>query len=63
MQRAPARTFQDLNIAQGSLEETRYYLILMRDLRYSETGVLLEQLEEVSKMLSAYARAILTPVS
>lgn len=48
-----------LNIAQGSLEETRYYLILARDLGYLKPGDLMHQLEEVSRMLEVYARRIL----
>ena len=48
-----------LNIAQGSLEECRYYLILSRDLRYGDSGVLQARLAEVSKLLHAYANAIL----
>jgi four helix bundle protein len=52
-----------MNIAQGSLEECRYYLILVRDLKYGESSALLSQLEEVSKLLDAYSSAILTPDS
>lgn len=52
-----------LNIAQGSIEEARYYLILAEDLGYAKTGDLLEQVTEVSRMLDAYAKAILTPGS
>ena len=37
-----------MNIAQGSLEECRYYLILAKDLGYGETSLLMSQLEEVS---------------
>ncbi len=48
------------NIAQGSLEECRYYLILSRDLGYGNTISLMESLEEVSRMLEAYARSMLT---
>lgn len=48
-----------LNIAQGSLEEARYYLILSRDLRYAETSQLLLLIEEVSKLLEAYSSSIL----
>jgi len=47
------------NISQGSLEECRYYMILARDLGYGDTTVLLESLEEVSKMLEAYSRSML----
>jgi four helix bundle protein len=52
-----------MNIAQGSIEESRYYLILARDLGYGDSGPLLVQLEEVSRMLDAYARAIEIPGS
>jgi four helix bundle protein len=48
-----------LNIAQGSLEECRYYLILSADLHYGNGGELIQQLEEVSKILESYARSIL----
>ena len=51
------------NIAQGSLEECRYYLILTKDLGYGETKNLNTELEEVSKLLEAYSAAILTPDS
>jgi four helix bundle protein len=47
-----------LNIAQGSLEECRYYLILARDLRYAETTDLSESLSEVSRLLEGYRAAI-----
>jgi len=52
-----------LNIAQGSLEESRYYLILAQDLGYGNSYQQLEQLAEVSKMLDAYSKSILTPDS
>lgn len=52
-----------LNIAQGSLEECRYYLILAEDLKYINSSDLLSQLEEVSKLLEAYSQSILTPDS
>ncbi|HTL67079.1 MAG TPA: four helix bundle protein [Lacunisphaera sp.] len=52
-----------MNIAQGSLEESRYYLILARDLAYGDTSVLTRDLEEVSRLLDAYAKAIETPGS
>jgi four helix bundle protein len=47
-----------LNIAQGSLEETRYYLILARDLSYFESTDLLARVAEVSRMLDAYIKGI-----
>ncbi len=46
------------NIAQGSLEECRYYLILAQDLGYGDTQQLNDDLEIVSRMLEAYMRAI-----
>jgi four helix bundle protein len=47
------------NMAQGSLEECRYYLILARDLGYADTGALMERLQEVSRMLESYTRSLL----
>ena len=51
---------RSMNIAEGSLGECRYYLILAKDLGYGETAGLTATLEEVSRMLNAYASAILT---
>ena len=48
-----------MNMAEGSLEESRYYLILAQDLGYGDTGRLTTSLEEVSRLLNAYATAIL----
>jgi len=48
-----------LNIAQWSLEEVRYYLILAKDLGYIGSAALLPQIEEVSKLLEAYLSSIL----
>jgi four helix bundle protein len=47
-----------LNIAQGSLEEARYYLLLTQDLGYCDCSDVLKQLEEVSKLHDAYNRTI-----
>jgi four helix bundle protein len=47
-----------MNIAQGSLEECRYCLILARDLGYGDISETTGLLEEVSKLLEAYASAI-----
>jgi four helix bundle protein len=52
-----------MNIAQGSVEECRYYLILAKDLEYGDSLELMAQLEEVSKLLEAYSSSILTPDS
>jgi four helix bundle protein len=48
------------NIAQGSLEECRYYCILSQDLDYGNSVALQAQLEEVSKLLNAYMKSILS---
>jgi four helix bundle protein len=48
-----------LNIAQGSVEECRYYLILSEDLGYGKTQELEKKLEDVSRLLMAYANAIM----
>ena len=47
-----------LNIAEGSLEECRYYLILAHDLNYMDNTELMEQIKEVARLLHAYRRAI-----
>src|SRR3981081_3100182 len=52
-----------MNVAEGSVEESRYYLILAHDLGYGQTDELLAALEEVSRLLNSYARSILTPDS
>ncbi|MGD0650770.1 MAG: four helix bundle protein [Verrucomicrobiia bacterium] len=48
-----------MNTGQGSVEECRYYLILSADLGYGQSSELNALLEEVSKLLDAYASAIL----
>ena len=50
-----------LNISEGSLEECKYYLILSRDLNYTDNNKeLINLAEEVSKLLGAYSKAILS---
>ncbi|HXP83396.1 MAG TPA: four helix bundle protein [Bryobacteraceae bacterium] len=49
-----------LNIAQGSLEECRYYLILSQDLNYGSTEELMNQIEQVSRMLQMYVRTVIS---
>jgi four helix bundle protein len=56
--RSSADKVRFMNIAQGSLEECRYYLILTRDLEYANTERLLLELDEVGRLLSAYSKAI-----
>lgn len=58
----PRRTAKDkirfFNIAKGSLEEVRYYLILIQDLQYAKTEEEQENIIEVSKLLNAYTNSI-----
>jgi hypothetical protein len=50
-------------MAEGSLEETRYFLVLAHDLGYADTAPLITALEEVSRLLSAYAPPFCLPSS
>jgi len=52
-----------MNMAEALLEESRYYLILAQDLGYGQTDKLASSLEEVSRLLNAYASAILASAS
>ena len=61
--RGSADKVRFLNIAQGSLEESRYYLILTRDLGYGDVAEAKAVLEETSKLLEAYSRTILNSES
>jgi four helix bundle protein len=46
------------NIAEDSVEESRYYLILAQDLGYGNTGELMELLKEVGAMVKGCSRAM-----
>jgi four helix bundle protein len=46
------------NIAQGSLEECRYYLILSEDLEYGKTESLKALANEVARLCTSYIEAI-----
>jgi four helix bundle protein len=48
-----------MNIAQASVEECRYYLILIKDLSYYDTSEVMSSLEEISKLLDSYTSSIL----
>jgi len=49
------------NIAQASLEECRYYLILSRDLGYGDSQHLAASVESISRRLEAYIRSMRNP--
>ena len=58
IKRGRADKLRFYNIAQGSAEECRYYLILTKDLGYADTSSESEILQEVCRMLNAYVNAI-----
>ena len=61
--RGKAEKARFMNIAEGSVEECRYFLMLVKDLGYGDTERLASLLEEVSRLLNAYTAAILAPDS
>jgi hypothetical protein len=56
----PAPCNPSTRLPAESLEESRYYPILAQDPGYGQTDELMSSLEEVSRLLYAYAAAILT---
>ena len=56
--RGPADKLRFLNIAQGSAEECRYYLILSKDLGYGDRPDLMALLDDVGRLLVADAKGI-----
>lgn len=56
--RGKADKLRFLNIAQGSLEESRYYFMLAQDLGYIDSTVLMEKAAEVSRLLDGYIKGI-----
>jgi len=49
-----------MNIAQGSIEECQYYLVLSNDLGYGKNAHLVILLNEIGKMLESYISKILS---
>jgi four helix bundle protein len=49
-----------MNLAESSLEECDYYLVLAQDLGYGDTRGLSGCLQEVSRILRAYTATILS---
>ena len=47
-----------LNIAQGSLSETEYFLLLANDLSYGDMRDLMGLADEVGRLLESYKKAI-----
>lgn len=56
--RGSAEKLRFLNIAQGSAEECRYYLILANDLGYGADPAAGALLDDVTRLLVAYAKGI-----
>jgi four helix bundle protein len=56
--RSAAEKVRFLNIAEGSIAESDYYLILSRDLGYGRPDKLIRLLDETSRLVAAYSRAI-----
>jgi len=59
--RTTKELLQSLAVANGSLEEARYFLILSRDLRYmplEDYNRLDQQCNSIAQMLSALARSL-----
>ncbi len=56
--RTKAEKQRYLTIAHGSLEETRYYLLLSRDLGYCQIPEIRKLADEVGKLLTLYYRSI-----
>ena len=67
----PAKTFEDfkrrgrpdkvrvMNIAQGSLEELRYYLLLAKERGYAQTEAERSAADEVARMLIGSTGALM----
>ena len=55
--KSPADKLRIFNISQGSLSETEYYVLLAEDLKYGKLDFLMEQTEEVGKLLESYMKA------
>ncbi len=54
-----------LDIAQGSLEETKYYIILSHDLKYYSKNIdcIMELLNEIGKMLTGLSKSIRSKIN
>lgn len=56
--RSPAEKVRFLNMAQASLDEVAYFLILIADLDFADTAELRAAAEKVGRLLGAYVRGI-----
>jgi four helix bundle protein len=60
--RSPKDKARFLNIAQGSLQESSYYLILAQNLGYGDSTDLQACTEEIGKILHAYYTAVIDAI-
>jgi four helix bundle protein len=58
VKRGIADKLRYLNIAQGSLEESRYYLILAADLGFADLSALEKLVDECSRMIEAFSQTL-----
>jgi len=58
VKRGVADKLRFLNIAQGSLEESRYYLILASDLGIADLAASEQMVDECSKMIEAFCQTL-----
>lgn len=56
--RGKADKLRFYNIAQGSIEECQYYVILAQDLGYAECHALAERLNEVGRLFESYSASL-----
>ena len=56
--RGPRDKARFFNTAQGSLSECKYYIILTRDLKFTNDEKIASLLDEVSRLLNSYTRAV-----
>ena len=58
--RTKADKHRFFNIAQASLDEAIYFLILAHDLNYADTSSLQSQADEVARILTAYTSRLIS---
>ncbi|MBZ0180065.1 MAG: four helix bundle protein [Melioribacteraceae bacterium] len=56
--KTPKDKLRFFNVAEGFLEELKYYLILARDLKYCKIDDLIDPTNEVGKLISGYTNSI-----
>jgi len=57
--RSKADKLRFFNIAQASLDEATYFLMLAHDLKYADTSALQSQADEIARILTTYASRLI----